>query len=82
VILGRGSTDANCPFQCPIYRQNGGDIHYARGDCPVADDLFDRMISIKLNQWYTEEDCERIARAMNRVFATLCTGTSDGTPWI
>jgi hypothetical protein len=39
----------------------------------VAEDLFDRMISINLNQWYTAKDCRNIAKAINKVLAAYCT---------
>ena len=48
-------------------------VDYSRGLCPVADDLFARMVSIGLNQWYSATDCDRIARGINKVLAAYCT---------
>ena len=56
---GRRRTTA--PSTCPIYRRARRRDRVPAGDCPVADDLFDRMITIPLNQWYTPEDCQHIA---------------------
>jgi len=81
LTLKRGPTPANCPFECPIYRERGGAAHYAIGDCPVADDLFDRMVSIGLNQWYTEKDCIALADAVNEVLSAQCAEDADGRPW-
>ena len=58
-----------------------GGQDYARGDCPVADDLFDRMVNIRLNQWYTEEDCDTITAAINRVLARHCTEDAGAGAW-
>ncbi|MDP6116154.1 MAG: aminotransferase class I/II-fold pyridoxal phosphate-dependent enzyme [Planctomycetota bacterium] len=54
---------------------------YDKGACPVADDLFERVVSIGLNQWYTEGDCDQIAAGINKVLRAYCTPASDGKPW-
>jgi len=82
VTLKRGPTDANCPFECPIYLQNGGRADYARGDCPTADELFDRVVSIPLNQWYTAADCQHIATGINKVLSAFCTEDAGARPWL
>ena len=65
-----------CAFHCPRYLERGGGVQYARGDCPVADDLYDRVITIGLNQWYTAADCREIAGRINRVLSAHCTAES------
>ena len=81
VTLKWGPTDANCPFDCPLYTRNGGRADYARGDCPVADDLFDRAVNVPLNQWYTAADCRHVADGINKVLSAYCTASDDGAPW-
>jgi len=54
---------------------------YARGLCPVADDLYDRVISIPLNQWYTARDCAEIAARINRTLASHCTPDESAPAW-
>ncbi len=81
VTLKGGSTKANCPYECPLYTGAGGRIEYARGDCPVADDLFDRVVSIGLSQWYNAQDCRHIADGINKVLSAYCTPDPDGRPW-
>ena len=81
VTLMRGGTDVNCPFECPVYKSRGGNANYSRGDCPVADDLFDRVVSIPLNQWYTDTQCEEVANALNGVLGSLCTADSAAKSW-
>ncbi|MFO7957014.1 MAG: DegT/DnrJ/EryC1/StrS family aminotransferase [Candidatus Brocadiia bacterium] len=82
VTLKNGPTDVNCPFECPVYREAGGQVDYARGDCPVADDLFDRVVNVNLNQWYTDGDCTRIAAGINKVLSAYCTEDPDGREWL
>jgi 8-amino-3,8-dideoxy-alpha-D-manno-octulosonate transaminase len=82
VTLKNGPTDVNCPFECPVYREAGGQVDYARGDCPVADDLFDRVVNVNLNQWYTDGDCTRIAAGINKVLSAHCTEDPDGREWL
>ncbi|MCD6415863.1 MAG: DegT/DnrJ/EryC1/StrS family aminotransferase [Planctomycetes bacterium] len=82
ITLLNGPTDVNCPYECPIYREAGGDVHYSRGDCPVADDLFDRVVTVFLNQWYTPEDRTAIATGINKVLDAYCTEDANGRPWI
>ncbi len=73
ILLQAGGPESGCPFDCPRYLQAGGKAEYRRGDCPVAEDLFNRMVSISLNQWYTARDCRNIAKAINKVLGAYCT---------
>jgi hypothetical protein len=81
VTLKTGHTDVACPFDCPVYRERGGHVNYARGDCPVADDLYDRVISIRLNQWYTAADCRHVADGIRKVLSAYCTEDEHARPW-
>jgi len=82
VTLQGAPTGDRCPFDCPIYRRRGGRIAYARGDCPVADDLFDRAVDVPLNQWMTAGDCRNIADGINKVLDAYCTPDACATGWL
>jgi 8-amino-3,8-dideoxy-alpha-D-manno-octulosonate transaminase len=82
VTYKTGPTEDNYPWEDPLYLQRGGSVEYNRGDCPVADDLFDRSISIGLNQWYNAADCRHIAAGINKVLAAYCTEDPEATPWV
>lgn len=82
IVQQSGATAEGCPFTCPIYRDRGGQARYARGDCPVADDLFDRMVSIGLNQWYSERDCRHVAAGIDKVLSAYCTPDAGAAPWL
>ena len=77
-----GTTKEGCPFACPTYRAKGGNVNYARGDCPVADDLFDRVLTVSLNQWFSAKDCRNIAGALNKVLSAYCTPDPGATKWL
>ncbi len=59
-----------------------GDRRWRRGDCPVADDLYDRSVVIGLNQWCSPDDCERIAAGINKVLRAYCTPDASGAAWL
>jgi 8-amino-3,8-dideoxy-alpha-D-manno-octulosonate transaminase len=74
ITLKTGTMPNDLPF--------GERTDYRRGLCPVADDLYARMISIGLNQWYSPTDCDHIARGINKVLAAFCTPDRNAHAWI
>ena len=82
VLQKMDPADSGCPFSCPIYRAKGGQVNYREGDCPVADDLFDRNIQIWFDPGYDEEDCRNIAAGINKVLSFYCTEDENGRNWI
>jgi 8-amino-3,8-dideoxy-alpha-D-manno-octulosonate transaminase len=82
ITLKTGTTPADRPFDLPEYLARGGAVEYGKGLCPVADDLFARMINIGLNQWYSPTDCDRIARGINKVLAAYCTPDAGARAWL
>jgi dTDP-4-amino-4,6-dideoxygalactose transaminase len=76
------ATESGCAFACPIYHEKGGRVEYSVGDCPVADDLFDRNIQIWLDPSYCEEDCVNIAAGINKVLSAYCTEEAGAAKWI
>ncbi len=82
VLAQTDSSGTGCPFTCPIYREKGGRIDYREGDCPVADDLFDRNIQVWLDSWYSEEDCQNIAAGINKVLDAYCIPDPHAARWI
>lgn len=82
LVLKQGSPLDDCPFGCPRYTKAGGKVEYKRGQCPVADDLFQRNISVGLNQWFNAADCKNIAKAINKVLDAYCTPDPKGKAWL
>ncbi|MGE5532071.1 MAG: DegT/DnrJ/EryC1/StrS family aminotransferase, partial [Bacteroidota bacterium] len=82
LVLQKGAPGDDCPFGCERYKKAGGKADYSKGTCPVADDLFCRMIGIGLNQWYSASDCKHIAGAINKVLDAYCTPDPKGKKWL
>ena len=75
------ATDQACSHFCAKYTDRTGPKTYHRGACPVADDLFDRCVTVPLNQWYNAKDCREVAAAINKVLSAYCTEDSSAPPW-
>jgi 8-amino-3,8-dideoxy-alpha-D-manno-octulosonate transaminase len=82
IMLKADAERSGCSYSCPTYREKGGRVDYHRGDCPVADDLFDRNIMIWLDPSYSDADCQAIAAGMNKVFSAYCTEDPRGRKWL
>lgn len=82
ITLKGGTMLTDQPFDQPIYQERDGHVEYHKGQCPVADDLYNRNISIGLNQWYAPEDCDRIAAGLNKVLSAYCTEDAKATRWL
>jgi dTDP-4-amino-4,6-dideoxygalactose transaminase len=80
VILKAGHIPGGSVFEDPRWLNKGGRINY-RGACPVAQDLYAREVSIGLDQWWSERDCNRVARGINKVLAAYCTEDPHAKPW-
>jgi len=62
--------------------RNAGASTYQPGQCPVAEDLYGREVSVNLEQWLSEDDCDRIAAGINKVLSAYCTEDPNGKAWI
>lgn len=82
ITLKTGTMTDDRPFELPIYQERDGHAEYQKGQCPVADDLYNRNISIGLNQWYAPADCDMIAAGINKVLSAYCTEDANATPWL
>ncbi len=82
ITLKTGTMPEDRPFDLPIYQERDGHVEYEKGQCPVADDLFNRNVSIPLNQWCSSSDCDKIAAGINKVLSAYCTEDSQQRPWL
>ncbi|NPV07353.1 MAG: aminotransferase class V-fold PLP-dependent enzyme [Anaerolineae bacterium] len=65
ILEQKTATEEGCPFTCPFYE--GPLPEYSVEMCARSADLFDRAIFLRVNQWWTESDCDRVAAAVNKV---------------
>ncbi|NQU09821.1 DegT/DnrJ/EryC1/StrS family aminotransferase [bacterium] len=67
-------------YMFPLAGQHADRIK--RGLCPVADDLWERVVMIGLDQWLTPNDCRQVAAAINKVLGAYCTADSAAKKWL
>ncbi|KYH38150.1 MAG: glutamine--scyllo-inositol transaminase [Candidatus Bathyarchaeota archaeon B24] len=60
----RGYGGTKCPWICPLY---GREIDYYEGLCPQAEKTIRQLITLPCNEYFTEEDVEDIAEALEKV---------------
>jgi dTDP-4-amino-4,6-dideoxygalactose transaminase len=63
--------DSHFPFDHPNARPG---IEYKEGDCPVCEDVLDRMVILSMSEFYAEADVRDVAAAVNKVAAGLSCG--------
>ena len=63
--------DTDCPFGCK-YAQ--AEVRYEEGVCPNAESVLNRLVTIGINEFMTEEDIRDIARAIRKVSEGLARG--------
>lgn len=68
ILEKKSASREGCPFTCPYYKGNALE-KYSPDMCPTSISLCDRAIHISIDQWWTAEDCKRIAEAINKVFS-------------
>ena len=81
LMLKTGHIPGASVFQDPRYLARGGKAEYRPGACPVAEDLFARAAMVSLDQWYRDEDCDNIARGINKVLGAYCTEDTGAPAW-
>jgi len=49
--------------------------------CVVGRRLYTTEVAVAIDQWWSQEDCDMIARAINKVLASLCTVRDNALGW-
>lgn len=75
------ATSDGCPWDCPKAGE-AAKINYYFDMCPRTIDLTSRHVSVGVNQWWTEEDCKKVAQAMTKVFDAYYTRSTKFTNWL
>ena len=82
-VILKAPMAAGCsPLTDPRYVERGGSAEYHRGDCPVADDLYNRNVMVSVDQWWSPEDTGDVARAINKVLSAYCTEDPQAAAWV
>jgi len=68
VLAHPANVQKGCPFTCPMYK---GSVRYSRDMCPQTLDYLGRAIHINVSPLLNADDCDSIARGINKVAAAL-----------
>jgi len=73
IMERKSATPDGCPWTCEKNAGLGQD--YSPDMCPRALDLLGRAVFIGVNQWWTENDCDRVAAGINKVLGAFFPST-------
>ena len=69
VIQEKTPTDVKCPWDCPYHKE--APVQYAADMNPKTLDYLGRVVHLDIPAQMTDEDCDMIAKAINKVAAVL-----------
>ena len=69
VIEQKSPTSEGCPWKCPYHK--GKPVEYSADMNPNSLEYLSRVIHIDIPSQLTEEDCDMIAKGINKVAAEL-----------
>ncbi|MBM3214688.1 DegT/DnrJ/EryC1/StrS family aminotransferase [Candidatus Poribacteria bacterium] len=75
------ATSDGCPWHCPN-AEEGPKTRYSADMCRRTVELTSRHVSVPLNQWWTERDCDAVARAIDKVLGALYGRNAGGASWL
>ena len=67
ILDQKTATAEGCPFTCPYHK--GPLPEYSPDMCPRTLDLLDRSVRVSIGTHWTEQDCDLVAKAINKVLA-------------
>ena len=67
ILERKTATAEGCPFTCPFYA--GQQNVYTPDMCPQTLDWLSRAVRLGINGGWTEDDCDQVAAAINKVAA-------------
>jgi len=75
------ATSDGCPWICPKTGEEVP-IEYSPDMCPRTLDLTSRQVTLGVDQWWTDNDCKKLANAMTKVFDKFYTRNPDFENWL
>ena len=69
VIEKKTPTPVKCPWECPFHK--GKPVEYSKDMNPNTLEYLGRVVHLDIPPQYTDEDCDMIAKAINKVAAEL-----------
>ena len=72
VIQKKASNEICCPWDCPYHeKKNAAPVEYAEDMNPKTLEFLGRVVHLDIPAQMTDEDCDMIAKAINKVAAVL-----------
>ncbi len=71
VIEKKSPTEACCPWECPFHKEKAPEVEYAPNMNPKTLEYLGRVVHLDIPPQMSEEDCDMIAKAINKVAAEL-----------
>ena len=71
VIQKKASSEVCCPWQCPYHEEKAPEVEYAEDMNPKTLEYLGRVVHLDIPAQMTDEDCDMIAKAINKVAAVL-----------
>jgi len=72
VIQKKASNEICCPWDCPYHeKKNAAPVEYAEDMNPKTLEYLGRVVHLDIPAQMTDEDCDMIAKAINKVAAVL-----------
>ncbi len=61
-----GFKGTHAPFDSPYY---GGNVSYAKGTCPIAEEILETAVRLNINEFFTEQDIDDMIAAIQKISA-------------
>ena len=71
VIQKKTSSEVCCPWECPYHKEKAPDVNYASDMNPRTLEYLGRVVHLDIPAQMTDEDCDMIAKGINKVAAVL-----------
>jgi hypothetical protein len=79
VMERKSATPDGCPWTCE--KNKGLGQNYKPDMCPRTLDLIGRAVFVQVGQWWTENDCNKVAAGINKVLGAYFEPASDRVGW-
>ncbi|MBQ6839502.1 MAG: DegT/DnrJ/EryC1/StrS family aminotransferase [Oscillospiraceae bacterium] len=71
VIQKKASSEVCCPWKCPYHEEKAPEVEYAEDMNPKTLEYLGRVVHLDIPAQMSDEDCDMIAKAINKVAAVL-----------
>ena len=71
VIEKKASSEVCCPWKCPYHEEKAPEVEYAQDMNPNTLEYLGRVVHLDIPAQMSDEDCDMIAKAINKVAAVL-----------